>query len=221
MKGVPCVVSVAEHAGWAHVICVAASGAAAAVPAVIARRRVVLIDPGLPTMPYEHDSVGMKEEDAEALIARVRRSISARSTLALQRLLTELSPTHLAVALAIRKPTFSELPGSVRAVRESYPLQCAADGMLYQLAICHAARQLGLDVQLCRRGDETARAAESLGVAIDEVEAFVTGVGRPAGPPWTQEHRRAYAAGIAALAPRARERLRLSSVPPLSQQRRK
>ena len=44
MKGAPCVVSVAEHAGWAHVICVAASGL---VPVVIARRRVTLIDPGL------------------------------------------------------------------------------------------------------------------------------------------------------------------------------
>jgi hypothetical protein len=81
--------------------------------------------------------------------------------------------------------------------------------MLYQLAICHAARQLGLEVQLCRRGDETARAAQSLGVTPGEVEEFVTGSGRPAGPPWTQEHRRAYAAGIAALAPHARERLRL------------
>jgi hypothetical protein len=48
MSGAPCVVSVAEHAGWAHVICVAAPGL---VPVVVARRRVTLIDPGLPTMP--------------------------------------------------------------------------------------------------------------------------------------------------------------------------
>jgi hypothetical protein len=206
MRGAPCVVSVAEHAGWAHLICVAASGL---VPVVIARRRVTLIDPGLPKMPYEHESVGMKEDDANALIARVRRSIAARTTLALQRVVTELSPTCAAVALAIRKPPFPELPGTVRAVRKSYRLQCAADGMLYQLAICHAARQLGLEVQLCRRGDEAAWAAQSLSVTPGEVEGFVTGRGRPAGPPWTQEHRRAYAAGIAALAPHARERLRL------------
>jgi hypothetical protein len=206
MRGAPCVVSVAEHAGWAHVICVAASGL---VPVVIARRRVTLIDPGLPKMPYEHESVGMKEDEANALIARVRRSIAARTTLALQRVVTELSPTYAAVALAIREPPFPELPGTVPAVRQSYRLQCAADGMLYQLAICHAARQLGLEVQLCRRGDETARAAQSLSVTPGEVEEFVTGSGRPAGPPWTQEHRRAYAAGIAALAPHARERLRL------------
>jgi hypothetical protein len=122
---------------------------------------------------------------------------------------TELSPTYTAVALAIRKPPFPELPRTVPAVRQSYRLLCAADGMLYQLAICHAARQLGLEVQLCRRGDETARAAQSLSVTPGEVEEFVTGSGRPAGSPWTQEHRRAYAAGIAALAPHTRERLRL------------
>ena len=56
---------------------------------------------------------------------------------------------------------------------------------------------------------EAAWAAESLSVTPGEVEEFVTGRGRPAGPPWTQEHRRAYAAGIAALAPHAREGLRL------------
>ena len=202
-----CVVSVAEHAGWAHVICVAAPGR---VPAVIARRRVTLIDPGLPTLPYEHDSVGMLEDEANALITRVRRSIDARTTLALERVVTELPPAHKAVALAIRRPPFPELPGSVSAVRQSYKLQCAADGMLYQLAICRAARRLGLEVELYRRGEETARAAQCLNVTPGEVEAFVTLSGRPAGPPWTQEHRRAYAAGIAALVPYAHRRIEIA-----------
>jgi len=206
MKGVPCVISVAEHAGWAHLICVAASGRA---PAVIARRRVTLIDPGLSKLPYEHDSAGMMEDEADALIARVRRSIDDRTTLALERVVTELSPAHRAVALAIRKPPFPELPGSVSAVRQSYKLQCAADGMLYQLAICRAARKRGLEVQLCLRGEETARAAQGLDVTPGEVEEFVTRRGRPAGPPWTQEHRRAYAAGIAALVPYVRRRLEI------------
>jgi hypothetical protein len=207
MKGAPCVVSVAEHTGWAHLVCVAAPGR---VPAVIERRRVTLIDSGLPRQPYEHESVGMKEDDANALIARVRRSIAARTTLALQRVMTELSPTYAAVALAIRKPPFPSLPTTVPAVWQSYRLQCAADGMLYQLAICRAARQLGLDVQMCRRGEETSLAAEQLGVTLREVEDFVGRAGRPAGPPWTQEHRRAYAAGIAVLAARAHRRLELA-----------
>jgi hypothetical protein len=81
--------------------------------------------------------------------------------------------------------------------------------MLYQLAICRAARQLKLDVHMCRRGQETARAAQRLGVTPAEIEEFVSRTGRPAGPPWTQEHRRAYAAGIAALAAHGRGRLRI------------
>jgi hypothetical protein len=75
MRSTPCVVSVADHAGWAHFVCVAAESN---VPAVIERRRVATIDDGLPTMPYHHESLGMREDEANALIARVRRSIAGR-----------------------------------------------------------------------------------------------------------------------------------------------
>jgi hypothetical protein len=181
------------------------------VPAVIARRRVVLIDQGLPTLPYEHDTTAMREDEANAVIARVRRSIAARTSDALRRVVTELAPAHRAVALAIREPPFEDLPETVTPVRTSYRLLCAADGMLYQLAICRAARQLKLDVQMCRRGEEMIRAAQRLGVTEADVEEFVSRTGRPAGPPWTQEHRRAYAAGIAVLAAHVRGRLRVQA----------
>jgi len=206
MRRAPCVVSVAEHTGWAHLVCIAAPGL---VPAVIERRRVTLIDPGVPRQPYEHDSTAMREDDANALIAQVRRSIAARTSEALTRVVTELGRSYALVALAIRKPPFARLPETVAAVRTSYRLQCAADGMLYQLAICRTARQLGLDVLMCRRGEEISWAAEELGVTTGEVEAFVDRAGRPAGPPWTLEHRRAYAAGIAVLAARTRRRLEI------------
>lgn len=206
MRPAPCVVSAAEHAGWAHVVCVAAQGN---VPAVIERRRVTLIGEGVPTMPYHHESIGMREDDANALIARVRRSTAACTARALHGLVTDLAPGYTIVALAIRKPPFSGLPETVAAAWQSYRLQCAADGMLYQLALCRAARDLGLQVLLCRRGEETSRAAQQLGVLPGEIEKFVSRTGRPSGPPWTQEHRRAYAAGIAALAAHVRGRLRI------------
>ncbi|HJZ70951.1 MAG TPA: hypothetical protein VKE51_04380 [Vicinamibacterales bacterium] len=203
MKLVSCVISVADHAGWAHVVCVAAP---ANVPAVVERRRVTLIDAGLPTLPYHHESLGMREDDANALIARIQRSIAGRTSRALKEVVTDLAPVYSVVALAIREPPFAELPDSVAAVRQSYQLQCAADGMMYQLALCRAARDLGLEVHLCRRGEETARAAARLEVHPHQMESFVSDTGRPSGPPWTQEHRRAYAAGIAALAARPRRR---------------
>jgi len=182
MTGGPCVVSVAEHAGWAHLVCVAAPDGE---PIVIDRRRVTLIEPGLPTMPYHHESIGMGESEANALIARVRTSIAAHASRALQRVIADLAPAHSVVALAIREPTFPELPTSVAAVWKSYRLQCAADGMMYQLEICRAARELHLPVHSYRRGEEAVEIASAR---------------RPLGPPWTQDHRRAYAGGIAALA---------------------
>src|SRR4051794_900876 len=197
MRPSPCVVAVAEHTGWAHLVCVAARGS---VPVVVARRRVALIDDGVPTMPFEHETTAMREDEADAVIARVRKSIGARTSDALRRVITELAPAHTVVAIAIRKPPFDTLPATVAAVRASYPLLCAADGMMYQLAVCRAARQLELEVHQCRRGDEAARAAEQLGATSDAIEEFVTRAGRPDGPPWTQEHRRAFAAGIAVLA---------------------
>src|SRR5258707_567808 len=207
MRRAPCVVSVAEHTGWAHLVCVAAPGLA---PAVVARRRVTLIDSGVPSQPYEHDSTAMREDDANALIAKVRRSIAARTSDALTHDVTELAHSYAVVALAIRTPPFADLPETVAAVRKSYRLQCAADGMLYQLAICRAARQLGLDVHMCRRGEEISWAAEQLGVTRREVEEFVSRDGRPAGPPWTEEHRRAYAAGMAVLATHVHRRLKIA-----------
>ena len=112
-------------------------------------------------MPYEHDTTAMREEEADAVIARVRQSIAARTSDALRRVVIELAPAHTAVALAIREPPFDDLPATVAAVRTSYRLLCAADGMLYQLAICHAARQLELDVHTVppRQGNGTGCAA--------------------------------------------------------------
>jgi hypothetical protein len=196
MKGTPCVVSVAEHAGWAYLVCVAATDG---VPAVIERRRVTTIDAGLPNQPYHHDSIGMPEDEANALIARVRQSVDARTACALQQVVSDL-PAYAIVSLVIREPPFRELPGTVAEVWKSYRLQSCADGMLYQLAMCRAGRELDLAVHLYPRGGEMAWAAKQLGVEPDALEWFVSRTGRPPGPPWTQEHRRAFAAGIGALA---------------------
>ena len=203
MKRTPCVISVADHAGWAHMVCVAAPGD---VPAVVERRRVTLIDAGLPTLPYHHESIGLPLDEANALIARVRGSIAERSRRAMQEIVADLAPTYPVVAFAIREPPFPALPDTVATVRQSYQLQCAADGMMYQLALCRAARDCGLEVDACRRGEEAARAAARLEVHPDDIASFVSGMGRPSGPPWTEEHRRAFAAGIAALAARAPRR---------------
>lgn len=133
-------------------------------------------------MPYHHESLGMPEDEANVLIARVRQSIGEHTTQALRGVIGDLAPAYAVVGLAIRESPFPELPDTVALVRQSYRLQCAADGMMYQLAFCRAARDLGLHVHVFRRSEEIAQTAA-----------------RPSGPPWTREHRRAFAAGLAAL----------------------
>lgn len=192
----PSILAVSEHTGWASVVCVSARDRR---PFVITRRRIALIDRGLPTQPYEHETRALRPDEAEALVAKVRNSAARTTDLALRRLVDELSREHRVTTLTIRKPPFEQLPDNVAAVHTSHQLLCSADGLLYHLAICNAAKRLGLEVQLCRRGDETGVAAAALGVSLDAVEAYVTGPGRPSGPPWTVEHRRGYAAAIGAL----------------------
>jgi len=89
-------------------------------PAVIERRRVTLLHQGLPALPYHHDTNAMAEDEANALIARVRRSIAACTSDALSRVVTDLAPAYAAVALTIRQPPFTELPETVAIVRKSY-----------------------------------------------------------------------------------------------------
>ena len=195
----PSILAVSEHTGWAYVVAVSARDRR---PFVITRRRIALIDSGLPTQPYEHGTRGKRPDEAEALITKVRNSVARTTHLAVGGLVDELWSEHQVTTLTMRKPPFDKLPASVAAVHASYRLTCSADGVIYHLAIRNAAKRLGLEVQLCRRGDEIGLAAAALGVSPGAVEEFVTGPGRPSGPPWTVEHRRGYAAAIAALAPR-------------------
>ena len=125
MTCTPCVISAADHAGWAHLVCVVAPRG---VPAVIERRRVTTIDAGLPTMPYHHESPGMP-------VAAAKRADHSRTAVPRGVHVTCLArrghrPVTLvsSVALAIREPPFPELPDTVATVRQSYQLQCTADG---------------------------------------------------------------------------------------------
>ncbi len=121
MTSTPCIISVADHAGWAHFVCVAAADD---VPAVVDRRRVVTIDAGLPTMPYHHESLSMRENEADALIAPVRQSINARTSDSLRQIVADLAPSYRVVAVAIREPPFPALPDTVAVVRR--PTNCSA-----------------------------------------------------------------------------------------------
>lgn len=190
------VVGVAEHNGWAILV---SAAAITGQPMVVDRRRVPLVENGVPSQPYHHETLAMPDAAAEQLLRKVERSIAGCVTLAFERLASDLSSRYRVSAIAIRHPPLPHLPPTVAEVHGSYHTQCRADGMLYHLAICDAARRRRWKVHFHHRGEEFAKAAAALEVSRDEVERFIVGLRETLKPPWTAEYRHAFAAAIAVL----------------------
>jgi hypothetical protein len=195
------VLGVADHNGWAVCVTVAVSRGA---PVVVDRRRVELIEPGLPSQPYHHETVGMPLAEGETLVVRVRESVRRTTIARLSELRDELQPPYTLVAMTLRNPPLSWVPVTVAEAHSTYPVMCRADAMLYHDALCTAAGRLSLALVQHDRGAELARAADRLDVSVEELERFVQKAGERLGPPWQKEHRLAAAAAIGVLADGAR-----------------
>ena len=178
----------ADHGGWAILVSVQAKDGGYAV---VDRRRVEIIDPGLATQPYHHDTLRMNLEDAERLVRGVRESALQCARRALSELQVD--------TIAMREPPLARLPDTVAEVHASYPVMCRADGMLYHVALTEAAASLGIGVVTFARGTERGRAAEAAGITVARLDSFLNGLRATLGPPWQQEHKEATARAIAAL----------------------
>jgi len=197
------VVGVSEHSGWAILVTVAIEEG---MPVVVDRRRVPLIDKGVPPQPHEHDTTALAQDEAESLLRTVTRSIAACTATALDHLATDLAPRYRVSSLVIREPTLDHRP-TIAESRGSSHVRNRADGMLYHTAICKAASQRKWNVVLHRRGEEVARAAETLRASPEDVERFLNDLKRTLRPPWSAEHRNAFAAAIGQLDRRRLRRL--------------
>jgi len=200
----PVVVGVADHGGWAILVSAAAVNGQ---PVVIDRRRVPIIDEGVPSQPYHHDTLTLADDEAEALLRTVKRSVAACTARALDHLPIDLGPQYHVAAITIREPPLDRLPATAKEAHASYFVQCRADGMLYHSAICHVADRRGWTVVRVARGDELARAAKALRCRERDVERFVAGLKATLGAPWSAEHRNAFAAAMAELSVRTKLRL--------------
>ncbi len=62
------ILGVSDHGGWAVLVTADRDGA------LLDRRRVELVDEGLPKLPHHHDAQGLPADEAVALVERVRVS---------------------------------------------------------------------------------------------------------------------------------------------------
>jgi len=200
-RALTAVLGVADHGGWAVCVTVAANRG---VPAIVDRRRIELIEAGVPSQPYHHDTVRMPRAAAERLVASVRESVMRTTLESVKQLRDDLQPPYTIVAMTIRTPPLDYVPVTVAQAHASYSVMCRADGMMYHDALCQAARRLKIPVERQDRGAEVARAANRLDVSPEEVEQFLQHTGKELGSPWQKEHRLAAAAAIGVLADRGR-----------------
>jgi hypothetical protein len=198
-RALTAVLGVADHGGWAVCVTVAANRG---VPAIVDRRRIELIESGVPSQPYHHDTVKMPRGEAEKLVARVRESVMRTTLGSVRQLRDDLQPPYTIAAMTIRTPPLDYAPVTVAQAHASYAVMCRADGMMYHDALCQTAKRLKIPVERHDRGSAVARAANRLDVSTEEVEQFLRRTAKELGSPWQKEHRLAAAAAIAVLADR-------------------
>lgn len=185
-------VGVAHHLGWA--VAVVASDD----HVVVARRRIELIEPGLPTAPIHHEGGAHElhrsaeppdEATLAALVERVRASATRATSAALDDLAASL-PRPI-TSLSVRGwPT--DFPTDIAAQRR-VPYESRADSVMYCQIIEQAALDRGWTVHRYDAKQVEARAVELLG---DRAHHVLHGPRAALGPPWTKDHRTALAATV-------------------------
>ena len=190
-------VGVAEHGSSAVLVTVAPDGE------LLDRRRIDLIERGLPTYPHHHEgswAVGrylktpgaraLSIADAVALVARVRASAARGARESLEALAAAL-PVPIA-SIAIRAcPT---LPPTTEERIADNRAQTVADSVMYREALATAAEARGWSVHWYGRDDVFRDAAAALG--RKDVDAVLYVMGRSIGPPWQARHKLAAAAAL-------------------------
>jgi hypothetical protein len=191
-------VGVAEHGSSAVLVTVAPAGE------LLDRRRIELIDPGLPTHPHHHEgswAVGrylnvpgaraLSLADAVALVERVRVSVRRGAREHLEALAAAMSVPIAGIAIR----ACPELPHTIEERIADNRAQTVADSVMYREALATAAEARGWSVHWYDRERVFRDAAAVLG--HEDINSFLYAMGRSIGPPWQAKHKLAAAAALA------------------------
>jgi len=187
-------VGVAHHFGWAVVV------TATADHEVVDRRRIELIEPGLPAAPIHH--VGgphemhrpeqpIDDDALAALVDEVRASVMRAATAAFDELAAALSGP---IAVLSVRTWPDDFPEHV-AVQRVVPYESRADSVMYCKLLAEAGEARGWDIHRYDARQVEADAARILGARADDV---LHGPRKRLGAPWSKDHRTALAATIVA-----------------------
>ena len=155
--------------------------------AVVDRRRIELVEPGVSAAPIHYESRRLDVAATAALVARVRASVERACSAALD----DLALPIVSISLRFWPPDF---PDDI-AVKLRVPYEARADAIMYRHLLAELAHARGWEVHCYDAKQVEAQAAELLGERADEV---LRGPRATLGPPWTKDHRVALAATVVA-----------------------
>src|SRR5688500_3056726 len=153
-------VGVADHWGWAILITVGSGGA------LLDRRRVELVERGVPAYPHHHDALKLPIDEGVALVERVTQSVNACASARL----AELEATVPAEVTAIALRELPALPATIAERLADYRAQNVSDSVMYRDALARAATARGWSVHLYNPRRVLVEAAAALGrSSIDDL----------------------------------------------------
>ena len=159
---------IAHHLGWAVAV------TASAHHKVVDRRRIELIEPGVPTAPIHHEggphllhrlAEPLDDNALAALVADVRASAVRATSAALDEIATALPEPIVSMSLRAWPADFPE----DIAVQRHVPYESRADSVMYRQVLAELAGARGWDVHLYDAKDVEARAASKLAERADEI----------------------------------------------------
>jgi hypothetical protein len=177
------IIGVSDHGGWAVLVTAASDGT------LLDRRRIELVDAGLPKLPHHSEGQGLPLDVAVELVERVRVSAERHAALALEAVAMAV-PRILGVALRERQ----QLPPTIAQRIKDYRAQNVADWVMYRNALAAAAEARGWPVHWYDAKSVLGAASQALGV--ENLDAHFLLVRRAVGPPWNRDHKLAMAAAI-------------------------
>ncbi len=187
-------VGVAHHLGWAVVV------TASADHSVVDRRRIELIEAGLPTAPIHHEGGPhamhrrgdpLDDDALQRLVADVRAAVVRATSAKLDELAEELPEPIVSLSVRCWPDDF---PHDVAAQRR-VPFESRADSVMYCQVVSQVAVERAWPVHRYSPKDIEDAAARILG---DRADAVLRGPRATLGPPWSKDHRMALAATVVA-----------------------
>lgn len=183
---------IAHHYGWAVAVI------ATDEHEVVDRRRIELIEPGLPAAPIHHEGgthelhrsgAPLADPELAALVATVRASVQRTTAASLD----ELASSGPIRTISIRQRP-ADFPTDVATLRHP-PYESRADSIMYLDVLADAAADRGWQVHAYDAKRVEQEATELLG---DRAHAVLHGPRSTLGPPWAKDHRTALAATVVA-----------------------